>query len=129
MAWAKPDVIPLRLPSDKTLRVEVMVDDEDRALGLMYRPSLAEDRGMLFVFEQLDFHGIWMKNCRFPIDIVWMDENRRVVHVAESVPPCAEEPCPVYQPMRRALYVLELGASQAAREGVAIGETLEFAAP
>jgi len=128
-AWAKPAVIPLQLPSGKALQVEVMVDDEDRALGLMYRPSLDEDRGMLFVFERLGFHGIWMKNCRFPIDIVWMDEHRRVVHVAESVPPCTEEPCPVYEPLQRALFVLELGASRAAREGVAIGAILEFETP
>src|SRR6185436_8820153 len=67
---AGPAVIPLRLPSGKVLQSEVMVKDEDRAMGLMFRPSLPSDRGMLFVFEQPDFHGIWMKNCKFPIDIV-----------------------------------------------------------
>ena len=45
-----------------------------------------------------DFHGIWMKNCQFPIDIVWLDEARKVVHVAPKVPPCRAEPCPVYVP-------------------------------
>jgi uncharacterized membrane protein (UPF0127 family) len=105
------------------------VKDEDRAMGLMFRPSLPLDRGLLFVFDDLDFHGIWMKNCRFPIDIVWLDEERRVVHVAEAVPPCKAEPCPVYQPMKKAAYVVEINAGQARREKATLGSRLEFALP
>src|SRR5437867_679123 len=85
---AGPAVIPLRLPSGKVLQSEVMVKDEDRAMGLMFRASLPKDHGMLFLFDQPDFHTIWMKNCKFPIDIVWLDGDRRVVDVAPSVPPC-----------------------------------------
>ena len=129
MASAGPAVIPLRLPSGKVLQSEVMVKDEDRAMGLMFRPSLASDRGMLFVFERPDFQGIWMKNCRFPIDIVWLDEARKVVDVAAEVPPCKAEPCPVYQPMARASYVVEMGAGQAAREKVSRGAVLDFKLP
>ena len=84
---------------------------------------------MLFAFEAADFHGIWMKNCRFPIDILWLDEERKVVHVAESVPPCKAEPCPVYSPMRRAAYVVELNAGQARREKVVPGAALSFSLP
>src|SRR5262245_15540420 len=73
---ATPAVVPLTLPSGTVLQAEVMVKDEDRAMGLMFRPSLPRDRGMLFVFENSDFHGIWMKNCKFPIDILWLDEQR-----------------------------------------------------
>ena len=129
VALAGPAVIPLRLPSGRVLQSEVMVKDEDRAMGLMFRPSLPSDRGMLFVFEQPDFHGIWMKNCKFPIDIVWLDEGRRVVDVAVKVPPCKADPCPVYQPMGRASYVVEMGAGQAGREKVARGAVLDFKLP
>lgn len=125
-ARAASDVIPLTLPSGKVLQVELMVKDEDRAMGLMFRPSLPADRGLLFVFGMAAFHGIWMKNCRFPIDIVWLDESGRVVHVAESVPPCETEPCPVYQPMRKASYVVELNAGQARREKATVGSELKF---
>jgi uncharacterized membrane protein (UPF0127 family) len=126
---ASPAVVPLTLPSGKVLKVEVMVSDQDRAMGLMFRRSLPRDRGMLFVFESSDFHGIWMKNCRFPIDIVWLDEERRVVSVTESVPPCKAEPCPVYEPLRRASFVVELNAGQARREKVMVGETVSFDLP
>jgi uncharacterized membrane protein (UPF0127 family) len=126
---AQPAVIPLRLPSGKMLQVEVMVTDEDRAMGLMFRPSLAHDRGMLFVFDALGFHSIWMKNCRFPIDIVWLDQDHMVVHVADGVPPCKAEPCPTYQPLRRAAYVLELNAGEARREKIRVGSELSFELP
>ena len=126
-ALAGPAVIPLTLPSGSVLQVEVMVKDEDRAMGLMFRPSLPKDRGMLFIFERSDFHSIWMKNCKFPIDIVWLDEERKVVHVADSVPPCKADPCPVYNPLRRASYVVELNAGQAKREKAVLGSTLSFA--
>src|SRR5688572_30527438 len=128
-AVAGPAVIPLRLPSGKVLQSEVMVKDEDRAMGLMFRPSLAPDRGMLFVFGEPDFHGIWMKNCRFPIDIVWLDEEHRIVHVAEAVPPCTKEPCPVYAPMQRAAYVIEMNAKKARAEKAAVGAKVTFSLP
>jgi uncharacterized membrane protein (UPF0127 family) len=124
-----PETIPLTLPSGKVLQAELMIKDEDRAMGLMFRPSLPLDRGLLFIFEAADFHGIWMKNCRFPIDIVWLDEEHRVVHVAEAVPPCKIEPCPVYTPMKKAAYVVEINAGQARREKATLGSRLQFELP
>jgi len=129
VAASAAEVVPLTLPSGRVLQAEVMVKDEDRAMGLMFRPSLPLDRGMIFVFETADFHGIWMKNCRFPIDILWLDEEKTVVHVAESVPPCKGDPCPVYNPMRRASYVIELNAGQARREKAVVGAKVRFDLP
>jgi uncharacterized protein len=124
-----PAVIPLKLPTGTVLQTEVMIKDPERQMGLMFRPSLARDHAMLFIFETMDFHGIWMKNCKFPIDIVWLDEQRKVVHVAEAVPPCKADPCPVYQPMQRAAFVVEMNARQAEQEKVALGATLDFTLP
>jgi hypothetical protein len=128
-AQAAPAVIPLTLPSGKVLQVEVMIRDEDRAMGLMFRPSLPADRGMLFLFETPEFHGIWMKNCRFAIDIVWLDEEKKVVDVKEGAPPCKADPCPVYQPMRRASWVIEMNAGQARREKLVRGAPVSFELP
>jgi uncharacterized membrane protein (UPF0127 family) len=127
-----PAVIDLKLPSGKVLKTEVMVRDEDRARGLMFRDRLPLDHGMLFVFEEPGFHGIWMKNCRFPIDILWLDEKHRIVHVEEAVPPCRADPCPVYEPPnpgRQASYVVEINARQAKREKAVAGSRLEFTLP
>ncbi len=126
---AEPTAIPLTLPSGKVLQAELKITDEERAMGLMFRPRLPRDRGLLFVFGEPDFHGIWMKNCRFRIDILWLDEERRVVHLEEAVPPCRKDPCAVYAPMRRASYVVELNARQARKEQAVVGSTLTFALP
>lgn len=129
VAVAAPATIPLTLPSGRVLKTEVMASDHDRAMGLMFRPSLPKNRALLFIFEISDFHGIWMKNCRFPIDIVWLDEEKRVVHVADGVPPCKADPCPVYEPLRRATYVIELNAGQARSDELKVGATVAFDLP
>ena len=129
VAAARPAVIPITLPSGTVVQTEVMVEDGDRAMGLMFRPSLPADRAMLFVFEEPGFHGIWMKNCRFPIDILWLDASLTVVHLAEAVPPCTTPECPSYQPLRKASYVIEMNAGQARRERALVGSRVKFRWP
>src|SRR4051794_16716750 len=131
-AMARPAVIPLTLPSGKVLQTEVMVSDPDRAMGLMYRPALPLDHGMLFLFERPDFHSIWMAHCKFPIDILWLDEDHKVVSLSEKVPPCTEKDttkCPIYTPLQRATFVVELNAGQARREKALVGATVAFSLP
>jgi uncharacterized membrane protein (UPF0127 family) len=126
---SSPAVIPLKMPSGQVMQAEVMVEDADRARGLMFRDALAADRALVFVFGDVGFHGIWMKNCKFPIDILWLDETQKVVHLAEAVPPCRKDPCPTYQPMQRAAYVIEMNAHQARRVKATVGSRVEFSLP
>jgi len=128
-AYAAPPVIPLKLPSKKVLQVELMMTNEDRSMGLMFRRSLPMDHGLLFVFEVRGNYPFWMKNCRFPIDMVWLDDNRKVVYIAENVPPCKRDPCPTYGGMQRSLYVVEMNAHQARAEGVMLGSMIDFKLP
>jgi uncharacterized membrane protein (UPF0127 family) len=131
-ALCGPATIPLKLPSGKVLQAELMIKDEDRQMGLMFRPSLPLDRGLLFVFTEPDFHGIWMRNCKFPIDIVWLDDEHKVVHVHEAAPPCTTAnpaDCDIYKPLRRASYVVEINSGQAKREKIVVGSSLEFTLP
>jgi uncharacterized membrane protein (UPF0127 family) len=90
----------------------------------MYRESLGRNEGMLFVFEQSGFYPFWMKNTLIPLDIIWIDEDWRIVSIAESVPPCRAEPCPTYPPAAQARYVVEVNAGFARRHGVARGDQL-----
>jgi uncharacterized protein len=128
-AGGEPEMVQLRLPSGRQLSAEVMRSDEARARGLMFRDVLASDHALLFLFEAPGFHSFWMKNCRFPIDIVWLDAERRVVHVAERVPPCKRDPCPSYLPLRQASYVVEMNAGQARDEKVRVGAMIQFTLP
>jgi uncharacterized membrane protein (UPF0127 family) len=90
----------------------------------MFRSSISPDRGMLFIFPDVDVHSFWMKNTLIPLDILWIDESRTVVHVERNVPPCKADPCPSYPPKSAAKFVLELGAGQAAAHGLNVGDRL-----
>ncbi len=124
-----PATTKLTLPSGREVTAELMLSASERAMGLMYRPSLPEDRVLLFVFGHNDRHSIWMKNCKFPIDIAWLDGEGKVVDLAENVPPCTKEPCPSYTPFRPSEYVVEMNAGQAKKHGVQGGAVLRFTLP
>ena len=121
-----PSTVPLTLPDGKTLQVEVARTEKTRALGLMFRTALPEDRGMLFIFEQPGLHRFWMKNTLIPLDMVWMDERKRIIHIEYQVPPCKLDPCAVYGPSADSLYVLEVISGVASREKLRPGQTLTF---
>ncbi|MBI5252912.1 MAG: DUF192 domain-containing protein, partial [Euryarchaeota archaeon] len=54
---------------------------------------------------------IWMKNMLFPLDIIWLDSDLKVVHIEHDIPPCKEESCPIYLPSSPARYILEVNAN------------------
>lgn len=113
----------------KSVTAELAVTDEERARGLMFREKILPDQGMLFVFEREDLHSFWMKNTLVPLDMLWLDSQRRVIHIAANVPPCREDPCPSYGPESPARYVLELRAGGAAANGIKTGDQLQFVLP
>lgn len=107
--------------------VEIAADDQARARGLMFRDSLPEGHGMLFIHEREERQAYWMKNTRIPLDILYFDASRRLVSQQRSVPPCsAGDRCPPYPSRGPALYVLELNAGEARRLGLEDGAVLEF---
>lgn len=108
-------------------QVEVADTDSARARGLMFRESLAADRGMLFIHDREERLAYWMKNTRIPLDILYFDSHRRLVSQQRDVPPCPDgDWCPAYPSAGPALYVLELNAGQAAEMGLEDGARLEF---
>jgi len=108
-----------------TIKAEIANTTLKRIRGLMFRKNLPEDQGMLFVFNQDGFHGIWMMNMSFPIDIVWVNEEKKVVDVVRDVQPC-KLLCPSYRPKEKARYVLEVNANFTEKHGVKIGSELDF---
>ncbi len=111
---------------DKCFDVEVVQRKEDLQRGLQLRKSLDPGGGMLFVFSQSRPHSFWMKDTLIPLDMIWMDYARKIVHIEHDVPPCAADPCPRYTPPHEALYVLEINAGYARKMGVQLGDTAEF---
>ena len=114
------------LPDKFAVIVEVASDDATREQGLMYRDHMADDRGMIFLFPQAGEYAFWMKNTLIPLDMIWMDADHRIVHIAHDVPPCKADPCPNYPPNAKASSVLELAAGVAAKHHLAEGNLLRF---
>ena len=116
---------------DACLRVELAATPAAREQGLMHRERLAPARGMLFVFPKEDFWPFWMKDTRIPLDILWLDANRKVVDMVEGARPfvpaqdAAQGP-PVFNPVFRSRYVLEANAGWARKNSVKIGDRARF---
>lgn len=104
--------------------VELATTREEQALGLMFRDSLPDDHGMLFLFPGEARRSFWMKNTRIPLDIFYFDSDGKLVSVAENAQPCRTPQCPPYPSTAPAKYVLELTAGTAARLGVRPGDEL-----
>ena len=112
---------------DATLLADVADDNAERALGLGGRASLGRNAGMYFVLTN-DAPQIWMKGMRFPLDLVWIYDNR-VVDVTSDVPDAPGTPdsqLPIYSPSQAANRVLEVNAGWAARNGVNAGDEVRL---
>lgn len=104
----------------------VAKSDQDRIKGLSGRKNLAENEGMLFVFEKKDKHGFWMKGMLFPIDIIFIDDDT-VVYVVESAPSSAQSPnLTIYSPPEVVNYVLETNAGIAKKFNIKKGTKITF---
>lgn len=114
------------LPSGAVFALEVAITPEQTAQGLMFRESLAPATGMVFVFDAPRPQAFWMKNCHFPLDMVFTLKDGTVVDVLENVPPCAADPCPSYPARAPADTVVEVTAGEAKKHGVVPGARLSY---
>ena len=119
--------LPRAVLADGTvITLELALTPDELATGLMFRPSLPADRGMLLLFGIERYASIWMKNTLMDLDLIFLDDNGAVVDVITGVPPCAADPCPTYSPSAPARAVLEMAAGGAERYGIAAGDQLSF---
>jgi hypothetical protein len=105
-----------------TYTVEVAANDAARERGLSGRSSLAPGTGMWFVLAEPSRPGFWMRDMRFPIDLVWIDPQGLVLD-AVTLPLCEREPCPIIYPATEVGYVLEIAAGAFASE---VGDLVEW---
>ena len=122
---------PVTLPDGTTVKAEVMMERTDMAKGMMFRDEFPEGRAMLFIHPTPNRYPYWMYQVKIPIDIVWMDLQRKVVEIVESAPPCMPESrdsrqCPNYGGTKEASYVLELPSGYARKHGIREGAVVQF---
>ena len=102
--------------------VELATTPDVRARGLMFREHLDADKGMLFIFDEEKVSPFWMKNTYIPLDIIWLDKNRKVVFISKNTQPWTQEPGPAINPRKKAKYVLEICGGTADKIGLAVGD-------
>lgn len=124
----KVPITTILIPPDIKIEAELAQDDETRMRGLMFRESMPENAGMLFVFPYTDRHSFWMKNTLIPLDLIWLNERKEIVYVV-TAPPCKGDPCDSYVPMQKARYVLELNGGFLKKHNIPLGTRLEFTLP
>jgi uncharacterized protein len=123
---AAQNLEPLAIVSKEGARqvfqVEVARNDADRAQGLMYRRSMAADRGMLFDFGRVGPVAMWMQNTYLPLDMLFIRPDGSIARIAANTEPLSTRTIPSGEPV---LAVLELNAGTAARLGVKPGDRVE----
>lgn len=117
------------LPDGFRVRAEVMTHPQDMMRGMMFRDSLPEGRGMLFIHGEPGLYPYWMFQVKVPLDIIWMDKNGVVVEISPNTPPCSSEDpknCPNYGGNKKALMVLELPAGSVEKHGIRVGRRIQI---
>ena len=105
-----------------SFQVEVARNQNDRAQGLMFRRSMAPDRGMLFDFERVEPVSMWMQNTYLSLDMLFIRPDGTIARIAANTEPLSTRTIPSGEPI---LAVLELNAGTAARLGIRAGDRVE----
>ena len=97
---------------DVALQVMIADTEPRRVRGLMFEDQLPYDQGMIFVFEESGLYSLWMLNMQFSLDMIWFDQDGKIVHIEKDVPPCKTAleiaACQSIVPNGEAVYILEV---------------------
>jgi uncharacterized membrane protein (UPF0127 family) len=107
---------------EKCFSIELALTSGEREVGLMNRAQMDADKGMLFVFENEGVYPFWMKNTLIPLDMIWIDSDYHVVYIERNALPCTSDPCPVFNPGKKAKYVLEINGGLTDKTGIKEGD-------
>jgi hypothetical protein len=110
--------------NDASVKVEIVDKQESRVLGLSGRAELKKDTGMLFIFDRENFHGIWMKDMNFHIDILWINESYKIVGIKKDAKPDTFPE--TFYPKTISKYVLELSSGFIEDNNIEIGDKVNF---
>ena len=113
---------PQLVVGSKKYRLEIADTEQERLVGLAGRASLAKNSGMLFKFERIGVHCFWMKDMHFPLDMVWLDNGKRIVHIQQNAQPNSFPN--TFCPENAITYVIELPAGTVNEAKMAVGDTV-----
>ena len=109
------------------LTADLALTNEQKEKGLSVKDELKESEAMLFIFEESAQHSFWMKDVKFPIDIIWLDSDGKVVHIEQNLQPCVSVLiCTSYSPDIDSQYVLETVAGFTQRHNISMGTNIDI---
>jgi uncharacterized protein len=127
MRMMERQAVVLTFSDGQQVILEVADTPEERMLGLFFAESIPQDRGMVFLFEQGEPIRLWTREYRVPVDMIWVDQEFKIVSYETDIPPCDKDPCPVYTPADgRAPYAIMLAAGMVRKQGLQVGEKLNL---
>ena len=109
--------------STKEFSMEVCANDAERGRGLMFRKSLDDLNGMIFIFPEEREHTFWMKNTYIPLDMLFLSKDLTIVGILENTAPLTETPRSVGKP---STYVVELAGGVTKKFGIKVGDRLRI---
>ena len=107
------------------IELEVAKTSREQDTGLMYRTSLKNNRGMLFEFKPAQKVNFWMKNCKIPLDMIFLKDGT-IKSISPKSPPCTANPCPNYGPDSHVDQVIELQSGKAEELGIKVNDRIKI---
>jgi uncharacterized membrane protein (UPF0127 family) len=112
---------------DLIINVDLAKTPEQHAKGLSIKNTLNESEGMLFIFDTPKAHSFWMKDMKFPIDIIWISSDNKIVHIEKNLQPCTFFLiCTSYSPHANSKYVLEVPSNYTTKNNIIVGDRVDF---
>ena len=112
--------------NNASIKAEIADNPITKTKGLMFRKSLSENEGMLFVFDDEGHHSFWMMNMSFPLDIIWINGEKKVVYIVKDAKPCGLICKDFYASEEKAKYVLEVNANFTTKNKIKVGTKVNF---
>lgn len=110
--------------NDTQISIEIAQTNEQKQRGLCCRDNLPVNSGMLFIYETEGNYRFWMKDTRIPLDIIWFNSEKKIVHIEENVEP-SSYPASFGSP-EPAQFVLEVNAGYANAKKIRVGDSVSF---
>lgn len=120
--YYRPDKVVTANKTD--IKTQLANDGYEHEKGLSGKACIGDNQAMLFVFDRPGYYNFWMKDMKFPIDIVWVGADKKIIEVTDNIQPSTYPD--TFASNGAPKYVLEVGAGRAAELGLSAGKSLKF---
>lgn len=110
--------------NNNCFEVEVALTLREKSRGLMFKQELAENAGMFFIYDKEDIYSFWMKNMNFPLDIIWINRDKKIVHIEKNLQPCQDDNCQGVKSKEKAMYILEINSGLTEKLKIKEGDSI-----